>query len=161
MSPRAIVPRCPGHTRGPCSPQRARSKMGYPANPMLLTRGFRVGIGCYPDIAPPPGHRLTPARFHPLRKSSLCIANIFLSPPIFEISSNSEKSCICVHSALHERISTGRRPRKHPRALPVDAQGHSRHFHALPKKFSFSRKMRTGKFKKNHPVTNRIQRLPI
>ncbi len=57
--------------------------------------------------------------------------------------------------------STGRRPRRHPRTLPVDAQGHSRHFRTCPKKFPFSRKMRTGKLKKNHPVTNRIQRLPI
>ena len=46
----------------------------------------------------------------------------------------------------------------HPRVLPVDAQGHSRHFHALPKKFPFSRKMRTGKFEKIHPVAIEIQR---
>ncbi len=31
----------------------------------------------------PPGHRLTPDRFHPLRKSSLCIANIFFGTSHF------------------------------------------------------------------------------
>ena len=80
---RAIIPRCAVQIRGPCSPERARSKMGYPANEMLLTRAFRVGLGRFPDIARPPGHRLTPDRFHPLRKSSLCIANIFFGSSHF------------------------------------------------------------------------------
>ena len=39
----------------------------------------------------------------------------------------------------------------HPQVLPVDAQGHSRHFRSL----------RTGKFEKIHPVAIEIQRFPI
>ena len=47
------------------------------------TRTFRGGPGRFPDIARPPGHRLTPDRFHPPRKSSLWIANIFFGIPHF------------------------------------------------------------------------------
>ena len=42
---------------------------------MSPTRGFREGCAPFPRIARPPGHRLTPDRFHPPRKSSLRIAN--------------------------------------------------------------------------------------
>ena len=83
VSPRTIIPRCAGQTRGPCSPKRARSKMGYPATEISLTRGFRGGPGRFPDIARLPGHRLTPDRFHPPRKSSLRIGNFFLGTPHF------------------------------------------------------------------------------
>ena len=83
VSPRTIIPRCAGQTRGPCSPKRARSKMGYPANRIGHTRTFRGGPGRFPGIARPPGHRLTPDRFHLLRKSSLCIANNFLGTSHF------------------------------------------------------------------------------
>ena len=83
MSTRAIIPRCAGQTWGPCSPERARSKMGYPAEVIPHTRGFRVGLGRYPDIARPPGQRLTPDRFHPPRKSLLLIANNFFGTSHF------------------------------------------------------------------------------
>ena len=77
MSTRAIIPRCAGQTRAPYSPERARSKMGYPATAIGTTRVFRGGLGRFQEIARPPGLRLTPDRFHPPRKSSLWIANIF------------------------------------------------------------------------------------
>ena len=80
VSTRTIVPRCAGQTRGPCSPKRARSKMGYPANRMLLRRGFREGRAPFAGIARPPGHRWTPDRFHPPWKSSLRIVNFFGHP---------------------------------------------------------------------------------
>ena len=83
VSSRAIVHRCAVHTRGPCSPKRARSKMGYPANSIRSTRTFREGRAPFPGIARPPGHRLTPDRFHPPRKSSLWIGNIFLGTSHF------------------------------------------------------------------------------
>ena len=37
----------------------------------------------FPDLARPPGHRLTPDRFHPPRKSLLWIANNFLGTSHF------------------------------------------------------------------------------
>ena len=57
--------------------------MGYPAKQIGPTRTFREGLGPFRDIARPPGHRLTPDRFHPPRKSSLRIANFFLGTPHF------------------------------------------------------------------------------
>ena len=69
--------------RRPYSPGIARSKMGYLAEAMWLTRAFRGGLGRFPDIARPPGHRLTPDRFHPPRKSLLWIANIFFGTSHF------------------------------------------------------------------------------
>ena len=44
---------------------------------------FSRGTWTVSRIARPPGHRLTPDRFHPLRKSSLCIANIFFGTSHF------------------------------------------------------------------------------
>ena len=70
-STRATVPRCAVQIRGPYSPEIARSKMGYPPGKMPHTRGFRGGLGRFPDIARPTDHRFTSDRCSSLRKSLL------------------------------------------------------------------------------------------
>ena len=50
----------------------------YPAHAL-----FSRGTWPFPDIARPPGHRLTPDRFHPPRKSLLRIDNNFLGTSHF------------------------------------------------------------------------------
>mgnify|MGYP002809478424 CR=1 FL=1 len=57
--------------------------MGYPAKRMSSTCVFRGRRPPFLDIARPPGHRLTPDRFHPPRKSLLWIAINFLGTSHF------------------------------------------------------------------------------
>ena len=161
MSSRAIVPRCAVHTRGPCSPKRARSKMGYPAKRMWLTRAFRVGIGCFPDIARPPGHRLTPDRFHPPRKSSLRIGQLFLGTPHFrKFLKLYENLKFCPFRTSRDDFDRKQAPQT-PESTSTRCARSFPTFPYFAQKVSIFEKMRTGKFQKNHPVTNRIQRLPI
>jgi len=82
MSSRAIVPRCAGQTRGSLQSRNRKVENGISSEGNAAHACFRGGPGRFSDIARPPGHRLTPDRFHPLRKSLPC----FLASPFFQFS---------------------------------------------------------------------------
>ena len=97
--------------------------MGYPANAISSTRTFRVGIGRFPDIARPPGHRLTPDRFRPPRKSSLCIPhNFFGHLPFSKIPKTLKKGAL----VSNPHFTGGFQPEGGPTST-------REHFHSMPK----------------------------
>ena len=160
MSTRATVPRCAGQTRGLCSPERARSKMGYPSSEIGSTRTFRGGPGSFPDIARPPGHRLIPDRFHPPRKSSLRIANKTFG---FSHFSNflklRENLKICPFRTSRDDFDQKETPH-----APASASSRcARPFPTFPcfaQKVSIFERMRTGKSSKKKMFAIEIQRFP-
>ena len=98
---------------------------------------------------------------HPLFHNKLLVlSSTKLSFHQIQRLEESEKHPFCIFCFSYKKIYQ-EYPQEYVGTYHHYTVHHRNSTNPFPKKFPFSRKMRTGKFKKNHPVTNRIQRFPI